>query len=217
MKKIDGIILTATFAALFLVSPLSHAKTTGRPETVLEVIKANKNLSLFAKYVKAGGLTKILSNKKGRITVFAPTNAAMKKIPKEIIERMKDNKADKKSFAGYHTINGSVVFAANIKGRRASPGAGNGEMIGFDGTGKTLKVGEATITKANQSAKNGVVHIIDGALIPPSFSAKKAEATIEIASPVAPTTPEAPVVPTTVPKKEDKKEKKGILKKLFSF
>ena len=241
MKKIDGAFLTSMLAALFLLTTPCFAKA--RPDTVMEVLTANKELSIFTDYAKSTGLNEKLSKKGGRITVFAPTNEAMKKLPKNITNRINDNAADKKSLIAYHTVNGSIVFAANIKGRRASPGTGNGEMLGFDGTGKTLKVGNATITKSNLSAKNGVVHIIDGALVPPSFTKKKEElrptVTIEAikrpTAPLAPTAPTAspigeikgleakmPDMPTLETKKEPKTDKMGediknMLKKMFSF
>lgn len=230
MKKIDGMILLALVAALFSTYTPSSVNAKTRPDTVLEVLKGNKDLSQFADYIKDAGLEKNLSDKKARLTLFVPSNEAMKKMPDLVKNRISDNEGEKKKLTQFHIINGSIVFAANIKGRKASPGTVSGEMLNFDGTGKTLVVGNAQIIKQNQSARNGVIHIIDKVLTPPSYTAKEKEPAPEESLPTepaelnipAPTAPTAPTVPA-VNSKNDKaptKEKVGVkdmLKKLFKF
>ncbi len=217
------------------------ATQAARPENVMKVLTGNKDLSQFAALVEKAGLESELTSKEARLTVFAPNNAAMEKLSSDVLARAKESKDGLKNLVRYHMINGSVVFSANIKGRRASPSSASGDMIGFDGTGKTLKVGEATIVAEDQGSMNGVVQVISAVLIPDSLKdpkikeAQKAKeeeamkARMEEHQPLmdkqpkekdadeaalkatAPSTGEPAPLTTPAPKEE----KKGLLKKLF--
>jgi len=217
MKNINVTSLILAFIILLSSYPsYSYAKTTVNPQTVtiFQTIKDNKDLSIFAKYVEKAGLKKMLSNTKSKITVFVPTNSAIKKIPSKILKKIKKNKANRKKFVLYHIIKNSMIFSTNIRGRRASPSTATGEMIGFNGIGKKLKVGKATITKTDIRAKNGVIHIIDKTLISPSFTKTKK---LMIDSPKPPNIPNMPTIKTKT--HEEKKESgiKKMFKKLFNF
>lgn len=155
-----------SFSAMAATSP-------AKPENVMQVLKGNKDLSKFTDLVEKAGLENELTGKESRLTVFAPNNAAMEKLPDDVLVRAKESKDGLKHLVHSHMINGSVVFSTNIKGRRASPSSASGEMIGFDGTGKTLKVGEATIVAEDQGSMNGVVQVINAVLIPESLKDPK--------------------------------------------
>jgi uncharacterized surface protein with fasciclin (FAS1) repeats len=43
----------------------------------------------------------------------------------------------------------------------------NGEMIDIEVDGSTVKVNDATVTAADVSAANGVIHVIDTVILPP--------------------------------------------------
>lgn len=202
MKKAYRSIGLAVLA-VGLVSALPvMAGNTPRPESVVEAIKANKELSKFAEMMNQAGASEEFSKKEARVTIFAPNNAALGKLPADIAKKIKGDKAAMKTFVDYHAITGSVVFAGNIKGRRASPSTAAGEMLGFDGTGKELLVGEsAKIVTPDIGTMNGVVHVVDAALIPPSFLPKKEEENRPLPEPVM---DKAPVVraPAEAPKTE---------------
>ncbi|MFA6279993.1 MAG: fasciclin domain-containing protein [Bdellovibrionales bacterium] len=171
---------TRTFAflsSLLLGFSLSFsalaATPPAKPENVMKILKENKDLSKFADLVEKAGLESELTSKDARLTIFAPNNAAMDKLSSDVLDRAKETKDGLKNLVHYHMINGSVVFATNIKGRRASPSSASGEMIGFDGMGKTLKVGEATITTEDLGSNNGVVQVISAVLVPDSLKDPK--------------------------------------------
>ena len=173
MKKMTAFALA--FLVVGLCFPHISQAADNRPESVMLVIKNTKELSKFAGMIYAAGLEGELGGSGKSLTVFAPTNAAVDKIPDEVMKKAKADKAAMKSLVLHHTISGSAVFAGNIKGRRASPSAGNGEMIGFDGTGSDLMVGTAKIVTPDIYAKNGVVHVINAPLVPLSLDEKAAQ------------------------------------------
>ncbi|MGZ4925479.1 MAG: fasciclin domain-containing protein, partial [Halobacteriota archaeon] len=53
----------------------------------------------------------------------------------------------------------------------------NGLSLPYSVNGTTLKVDNATVTKADINATNGVIHVINGVLIPPSSTTATASPT----------------------------------------
>ena len=103
----------------------------------------------------------------------------------DVAKRIKTDKAHTQSFVKYHAITGSQVFAGSIRNRRASPSSASGESLSFDGIGGTPKVNTAHLVMPDLQAPNGVVHIIDAALVPPSFTEPPAAKEPVAASPTA--------------------------------
>lgn len=192
----------AALAVLLAFGPALAADQPAKPpENVMKAIKAQKDLSKFADLIASAGLEKQFEEKGANMTVFAPTNAAMGKIPSDVMKRAKAEKEGLKSLVLYHTIMGSQVFSGNISGRRASPSTGNGEMVSFDGMGKELKVNEATIVTPDLVSQNGVVQMIDTPLIPPSLKEQPKAQVEPAAEPSALPAKMAP--PAGAPRSED--------------
>jgi len=170
MKKLHLLAAAVSMGFGLVNTPVFAEVAPAKPENVLQVIKSHKELSKFADLISSAGIESELTQKTGSVTVFAPNNDAMEKIPSDVMKKAKADKEGLKSLANYHVISGSAVFAGNIKGRRAGPSTANGEMIGFDGMGKELKVNEAVIVTPDLSAPNGVVHVINAPLVPLSLN-----------------------------------------------
>ncbi|MDD3183362.1 MAG: fasciclin domain-containing protein [Alphaproteobacteria bacterium] len=175
MRKIKAFAIL-TFMVIGLCGLTQAARAADdRPDNVWTVIKNTKELSKFADLVSSAGAESEFKTTEMPVTVFAPSNSAVDAIPSDVMKKVKADKAKLKSLVMHHTILGSAVFTDSIRGRAASPSSGNGEMIGFDGRGKELKVGLATILTPDLGAKNGVVHVLSAPLIPFSLDEKAAE------------------------------------------
>lgn len=182
---------------LALYASAAHAYTPQSPppptKNVYEIIAANKKLSKFTGMIDRAGLKDMLSANTGEpITVFAPSNDALNDIPGDVMKRIEASTASQQSFIKYHIIAGSMVSSGAIKGRRASPAAANGEALSFDGSDHTKppKVGDGTLEQADIVATNGIIHIVSGALVPPSLAAAPA--------PPPPPQPAKPAAPAPV-------------------
>lgn len=173
MKTIKFLVGVVALSTLVASACWAGAPVPAKPpETVLALMKTKKELSAFAEMIVSSGVADNLTKKDILVTVFAPTNSAMGKIPSNVLKRIKADKDDQKKFVLYHTILGSQVQSGNIMHRRAGAGAGDGGMIAFDGLGKDLKVNESKIVLPDLAAQNGVVHEIDAPLIPPALLEK---------------------------------------------
>jgi len=58
------------------------------------------------------------------------------------------------------------VMAADIAGKRLDPKTVEGQTLAIDATGAAVKVNQATVTKADIIADNGVIHVVDAVLLP---------------------------------------------------
>ena len=114
--------------------------------------------------VKAAGLVDTLKGA-GPFTVFAPTDAAFAKLPAGTIEAVLADKAKLTAILTYHVVAGKVL-AKDVMGMNGkSAKTIQGGELKIDTT-SGVKIGAATVTKADVACTNGVIHIIDTVLIP---------------------------------------------------
>lgn len=135
-----------------------------RPDIVDKAVSAGAFNTLVAA-VKAAGLVETLKGD-GPFTVFAPTDEAFAKLPKETLRDLlkPENKKLLTSILTYHVVPGELKAEKVI--RSASAKTVNGKSLGFGLRDKNVYVGHAKVVKADLEVKNGVIHVIDTVLIP---------------------------------------------------
>lgn len=135
------------------------------PNIVQVAVKSPDHTTLVAA-VKAAGLVDALSNA-GPFTVFAPTNAAFEKLPAGTVEGLlKPEKKDALvDILGYHTYVGVLKTNYLSDGQRFEQVNGGHVTIGKK-DGKVTVNGTEIVTSITTS--NGVIHVINDVLLPPS-------------------------------------------------
>jgi uncharacterized surface protein with fasciclin (FAS1) repeats len=136
---------------------------------IVDTAVAAGNLKLLVAALKAADLVTTLKGN-GPFTVFAPTDDAFAKLPEGVLADLlrPENKKRLVSLLTYHVIPGRVLLST----RRT--------------VGKTLEGSELTVTSAGSfevsgvkvraediQVSNGVIHVIDGVLLPESFGVTK--------------------------------------------
>jgi uncharacterized surface protein with fasciclin (FAS1) repeats len=134
-------------------------------KTIVGVAAGDKRFSTLVKLVKAAGLASTLS--KGSYTVFAPTNAAFAKVPKATLDALGKDKAKLKAVLLYHVVKGKVPAAKVVKLKSAKTLEGSSVKIAVK-SGKVYLNGKTQVTKTDVMASNGIIHVINGVLLPPS-------------------------------------------------
>ena len=139
--------------------------------------KAGQFKTLLAA-VKAAGLAETLSGK-GPFTVFAPTDAAFKKLPEGTLESLlkPENKDKLVNILKYHVVSGRVYADQAIKAGEAKTLLGQGVEVTFGSEG--VKVNDSGVVGADVEASNGVIHVIDQVLLPKTLSSKDARQKLE--------------------------------------
>ncbi len=136
-------------------------------KTVVQIAIGSKDHSTLVAAVKAAELVDVLSNT-GPFTVFAPTNAAFDKLPAGTVDGLlKPEKKDALTdILQYHVSVGVYKPEAFKDGQVI--GQVNGSNITVQvKDGKVTLNGGATIV-ASIPASNGIIHVIDGVLLPPA-------------------------------------------------
>ena len=138
---------------------------------------AASNLTTLVSAVKQAGLVETLSGP-GPFTVFAPTNDAFSKVPKDTLDGLMKpaSKASLKKLLTYHVVPGKLTaadLAKKIKdgGGKAMLKTVEGEMLTLTMDGGMVKIAgqggsTAMVTQADVKQSNGVVHVVDGVLTP---------------------------------------------------
>ncbi len=147
-------------------------------ESVLDIAAANEDFSTLAAAVEAAGLQDALSDPEATLTVFAPTNEAFEAALASLGLTAEELLADTDTLTAiltYHVL-GDIVTSSDIAavGTEEIPvetlsGEELAVVVGDDGTVGFVDQ-TATVTMADIEASNGVIHVIDAVLLPPSMS-----------------------------------------------
>jgi uncharacterized surface protein with fasciclin (FAS1) repeats len=124
------------------------------------------SLSTLVAAVKAADLVATLKSA-GPFTVFAPNNAAFAKLATGTVESLlkADKKVDLTSILTYHVVAGKYTADKITDGLKLK--TVNGKDLTFTlKDGKVMINASTTVISANVETANGVVHVIDGVLLP---------------------------------------------------
>lgn len=132
---------------------------------IAETVAARNDFKTLVALLTESGLTDMLKGD-GPLTLFAPSDAAFKKVPKKQLDALKADKEKLKGFLLFHLVTGKLAAETLL----AMPNKEKVRtVIGdeFEVTSKgALKVGKAKIVQADINANNGVVHMLDAVLFP---------------------------------------------------
>lgn len=135
-------------------------------QNIVQLAQGNADLSILVSALTAGGLTSTLSGK-GPFTVFAPTNKAFSKLDTTALEALLANRAELDKILEYHVLEANLSMLELMAVKVAK--TFEGENVIVSDPGSSIKVNNANVLTANVEASNGVIHIIDSVLVPPSL------------------------------------------------
>lgn len=174
-KKLVALAVASAFALTACGADGSTADTTvpasdttemsQMPGTIVEVAQGNADFSTLVAAVTAAGLGDALSGE-GPLTVFAPTNAAFEALPEGLLEKLllPENKDVLVKILTYHVV-AAKVMAADVAAGDVTSLEGSTFAVTTDGG---VKVNDANVTATDVPASNGVIHVIDAVIVPPS-------------------------------------------------
>jgi uncharacterized surface protein with fasciclin (FAS1) repeats len=139
------------------------AATTDKKDIVDTAVEAGQFKTLAAA-LQAAGLVETLKGP-GPFTVFAPTDEAFAKLPKETLDDLlkPENKAKLAGILTYHVVSGKVLSGEVVK--MTSAKTVQGQDVTIDAT-DGVKVNGAKVVKADIETSNGVIHVIDTVILP---------------------------------------------------
>ncbi|WP_301836145.1 fasciclin domain-containing protein [Pseudidiomarina terrestris] len=161
-KWLAGALLVAA------VSTTAVAHNHGKKKDIVDIAAGDDQFSTLVTAVQAADLVDTLKSD-GPFTVFAPTNEAFAALPDGVLASlmMPENKSKLQAVLTYHVL-GSKVMSSDIAGKQLSTATVQGEEVAIDAT-DGVKVGGANVVAADIKASNGVIHVIDAVILPPSM------------------------------------------------
>jgi len=141
-------------------------------KNVVEVAASAGQFTILIEAAKKAGLADYLSNTDG-ITVFAPTDAAFKSLLTDLgAKSLDDIPVDKlTNILLYHVI-GTTAMSNSLKSGyfpTLSKSAGNNISMYISVEGGVSINKNTKVTSADIAAKNGVIHVVDKVILPPSI------------------------------------------------
>ena len=167
MKKFS--ILLAAIASMALVvglvaGPATGAKST-KKQSIADIASGSKQFDTLTSLLGQADLVETLDGK-GRFTVFAPTDAAFAKVPKSTLDALAADPEQLKAVLLYHVAPGTLTARKVVK--RKSIRTLNGARVKVRANRKGVRINDARVRKTDIRASNGVIHVIDGVLLPPA-------------------------------------------------
>jgi|SRR5579875_689152 uncharacterized surface protein with fasciclin (FAS1) repeats len=131
---------------------------------IVDTASAAEQFKTLVKAVEAAELVDTLKGK-GPFTVFAPTDEAFAKVPKEKLEALLKDKKALTAVLTYHVVPGKVMAADVVKLESAKTAQGKPlKIVVKDGK---VTINGVNVVKTDIVCKNGVIHVIDAVLLPP--------------------------------------------------
>jgi transforming growth factor-beta-induced protein len=136
--------------------------------SIAEIAAADENFSTLVAALDAAGLVGVLAGE-GEFTVFAPTNDAFAALPDGTVEALlEDPEGDLTQILLYHVVDGVALAEAVVE--LDSVTTIQGEAVSIEIVdGSVILNGEVEVIITDIEASNGVIHVIDGVLLPPAM------------------------------------------------
>lgn len=164
---IDAVLLPPTY-----VGYLNAEAPAPAPQSIAALAAGNPNLSTLLAAVEAADLGGALADPALDATVFAPTNAAFSAALNALgitADELFANTELLQSILLYHVMPGTFFAEDLVTDNRPSL-QGEPIMISVDEDGN-VQVNQANVIIADVDASNGIVHVIDAVILPPSVAA----------------------------------------------
>ncbi len=160
-----------------LLASVASTFAVGQAKDIVDIAAGSKDHTTLVAAVGAADLVATLKSA-GPFTVFAPTNAAFAKLPAGTVETLlkPENKAKLAAILTYHVVSGNIDAAAVMAAIKAGKDkavlttVNGGKLTASLDMGKVKLTDEkgnsVFVTATDLKGTNGVIHVIDGVVMP---------------------------------------------------
>ena len=153
------LLAAVAMLAVALASPVS-----AQPKDIVDTAVAAGSFKTLAKLLTDADLVAVRKGP-GPYTVFAPTDEAFAKVPKDVLDGLAKDKAKLQEVLKYHVLT-SKWTTDDFKLVKQT-GTAQGKSVTFGASGQALTVNGAKVIKPNIDCTNGMIQVIDTVLLPP--------------------------------------------------
>ncbi len=142
--------------------------TSAADMTIVEIASANEDFETLVTAVTAADLVGTLGNPDAMLTVFAPTDDAFAILGDLGLDYLTSDLDLLTNTLLYHVIDGAVDSIDAAAAYNQSVTMINGDPAGVTIVDGMLMIGGATVVTKDIVASNGIIHVIDAVIMPPS-------------------------------------------------
>ena len=167
MKKLfASVAATALFVGGASLAHADHHSEKMDAKDFVDTAASNDSFSTLVAAVTEAELVDALKGD-GPFTVFAPTNDAFAALPEGTVDTllMDENQEQLQNILTLHVVSGKIM-AGDIAEGTTTVETLNGDTIDVVNEGGTITVGGANVVMADVKTSNGVIHAIDGVILP---------------------------------------------------
>jgi uncharacterized surface protein with fasciclin (FAS1) repeats len=154
-----------SFIAVFLIAGIVFANNNTVDKDIVETAVSAGSFNTLAKALQEADLVDALKED-GPYTVFAPTDEAFAKLPEGTLENLLEDKEALQRILLYHVVSGKYTSKDVVELTEAATLAKANFSINVS-DGK-VKVNDSNVISTDIETTNGVIHVIDTVLLPPS-------------------------------------------------
>ena len=165
MKKVIALVVMSV-ALMMSVTALAGGYDKNKSD-IVDIASSAGSFNTLVTAVAAADLVDALKGD-GPFTVFAPTDAAFAKLPKETLDMLlkPENKDKLVEILTYHVVPGKVLAKDVVALESAT--TLQGDSVAIQVMGGKVKVDGANVVQTDITAANGVIHVIDSVILPTS-------------------------------------------------
>ena len=134
------------------------------PTTIVDIVVSDERFSTLVTALGVAGLVETLQGE-GPFTVFAPTNEAFAKLPAGTLDALLHDPSALRALLLYHVVPGDLASGDVLAAKALKTLQGASISVGTHPPSLNGSVG---FVETDIKASNGVLHAIDGVLIPPT-------------------------------------------------
>ncbi|NCC28015.1 MAG: fasciclin domain-containing protein [Gammaproteobacteria bacterium] len=153
-------LVNATPSDLLNAYDTTRAPGYASEKTLGDITGGSAIFSQLQAAITAAGSEAMLEGE-GPYTIFAPSNEAFARVPKDQLEALLADPVALQSLIAAHIAPGRLSATQMMQGLTATNLAGEQVAVGIQGN---LKVGDATVSQSIV-ARNGIVHVIDRVML----------------------------------------------------
>ncbi len=140
--------------------------------TIADIASADGNFTTLLAALTATGLDTLVADPDNTFSVFAPTDAAFAALGQDTINALLADTDTLRDILLYHVFPDATVLSddavsiANSNSNKVE--MANGDMAAISYVDSSLFINDSTITEANVTASNGVIHVLNKVIMPPA-------------------------------------------------
>jgi uncharacterized surface protein with fasciclin (FAS1) repeats len=148
--------------------------------TIVDIAVADGRFTTLVDALVATELDQALLGE-GPFTVFAPTDEAFGLLPEGTLEALAADPEALSSILLYHVVEGKVMAAdvVGLDGQMVAALSGAELAVSVDAG--AVQINDSNVVITDIEADNGVIHVVDAVLLPPSEEAMEAMTIVDIA------------------------------------